>query len=131
MTIPAWQLITWKPVLTTLADFRSALARMRPLGLPGGGQRPPQGGLSGQAFWAAEHRGQPVGLAWDWAEVRQDVVALSDPMNVLSNITLVDSMGEHLDAATRLLHLNSAIHMLEWQSHVTGHGEAWLQPLAA
>ena len=40
-------------------------------------------------------------------------------------------VGEHLDAATRLLHLNSAIHMLEWQSHVTGHGEAWLQPLAA
>ncbi len=131
MTIPAWQLITWKPVLTTLTDFRRALIHLRPLGQAGGAERPALGGRQGQALWVATHRGQPLGLAWDWAEVREDVVALCDPMNVLSNVTLVDSRGDFLDAAARILHLNAAIHDLDWQAHVTGRPAAWLQRLAA
>ena len=131
MTIPAWQLITWKPVLTTLTEFRRALARMRPLGPAACAERPPQGGRQGQALWAATHQGQPLGLAWDWAEIREDVVALCDPMNVLSNVTLVDTKGEQVDGAERILHLNSAIHELDWQAHVTGRQAPWPQPLAA
>ena len=131
MTIPAWQLITWKPVLTTLTDFRRMLARMRPLGEAAGTERPVPGGRQGQALWAATHHGQPLGLAWDWAEVRDDVVALCDPMNVLSNVALLDAHGGLLGEAARILHLNSAIHQLDWQAHVTGRPAVWQHALAA
>jgi hypothetical protein len=70
-------------------------------------------------------------LAWDWAEVRKDVVALCDPMNVLSNVRLVDDEGAPLGAAERVLHLNSAIHELDWQPHVMRRQSNWAQPMAA
>jgi len=131
VTIPAWQLITWKPVLTTLPEFRRALVRMRPLGAAAGTDRPADGPRHGQALWAATHHGDPLGLAWDWAEVREDVVALCDPMNVLSNVSLVDEEGELLDDAARIVHLNSAVHELDWQAHVTGRQSECGQALAA
>ncbi len=134
MTIPAWQLITWKPVLATLAEFRRTLVRMHPLGEPA---PQPRGGdaavRQGQVLWAASHHGVPLGLAWDWAEVRRDVVALCDPMNVLSNVRLVDEEGAPLAEAVRMVHLNSAVHELDWQRHVMVQQLGWAQaqPLAA
>lgn len=138
MTIPAWQLISWKPVLTTLPEFRRAVRSMRPWGGAGaadpGAVRPHLGPRQGQAVWAADLEGLPLGLAWEWAEVREDVVALCDPMNVLSNVRLVSAEGAPLGESERMVHLNSAIHELDWQSHVT-HGmqrqRSWAQPLAA
>ncbi len=135
MTIPAWQLISWKPVLTTLPEFRRALAHMRPFAessLEGAGPGGPRDGpRQGQALWAGTHKGQPLGLAWDWAEVRKNVVALRDPMNVLSNVRLVDDEGVPLGAAERVLHLNSAIHELDWQACVMPRQTGWAQPMAA
>lgn len=123
MTIPAWQLITWKPVLATLPEFRRVLAQMRPLADPaaytGAGVGSPPGQRHGQALWAVTHRGYPLGLAWDWAEVHDDAVALCDPMNVLSNVRLVDDEGAPIPDAERIVHLNSAVHELGWQAHVT------------
>ncbi len=85
MTIPAWQLIAWKPVLATLPEFRRALAQMRPLGGPAAGDGDGSDGLragaavrQGQSLWAAAHRGEPLGLAWDWAEVRGTVTRTVD-----------------------------------------------------
>jgi len=135
VTIPAWQLISWKPVLTTLPEFRRAVAHMRPFG-EAAGEATEHGGSGcgprqGQALWAATHQGQPLGLAWDWAEVRKDVIALCDPMNVLSNVRLVDEEGALLGSAERVLHLNSAIHELEWQAHVMQRQVSWAQPMAA
>lgn len=134
MTIPAWQLISWKPVLTTLPEFRRAMTQMRPLGEAGVGGPfcgPRSGPRQGQALWAVTHQGLPLGLAWDWAEVRDDVVALCDPMNVLSNVRLVDEEGAPLGDAERMVHLNSAIHELDWQAHVVQKHAGWAQPLAA
>ncbi|MBI5718323.1 MAG: DUF4902 domain-containing protein [Burkholderiales bacterium] len=134
MTIPAWQLISWKPVLTTLPEFRRALIQMRPLGdaaADGPPSEPRLGPRQGQALWAMTLQGLPLGLAWDWAEVRDDVVALCDPMNVLSNVRLVDDEGAPLGDAERMLHLNSAIHDLDWQAHVVHRHSGWAQPMAA
>jgi hypothetical protein len=130
VTIPAWQLITWKPVLTTLPEFRRAVARMRPLG-DAAAEAARDGLRQGQALWAAEHDGYPLGLAWDWAELRADVVALRDPMNVLSNVHLVDDEGAPLDDAARIVHLNSAVHELDWQAHVRRGAPGRAQALAA
>ncbi|MBL8286640.1 MAG: hypothetical protein JNL85_01530 [Rubrivivax sp.] len=127
MTIPAWQLIAWKPVLATLPEFRRALAQMRPLGGPAAGDGDGSDGLragaavrQGQSLWAAAHRGEPLGLAWDWAEVCDSVVALSDPMKVLSNVRLLGDDGLPLGEAEHIVHLNSAVHELDWQPHAMG-----------
>lgn len=131
MTIPVWQVITWKPVRASLAEWQTALLRMRPIGaafLPHG--RAP-GKRKGQVLWGTECKGQPVGLAWDWAEVRADVVALSDPMGVLSNVLLLDEHGDCLDEGERMVHLNSAIHGLGWQGHACGRAAVHEEALAA
>lgn len=128
MTIPAWQVISWKPVLTTWPEFRGMLARMRPMDpMPRRGGRLRQG----QTLWAATHQGLPLGLAWDWAEVRDESVALSDPMNVLSNVRLVDDDGVPLAGSQRIVHLNSAVHELDWQVHVRRPRLGLVQPAAA
>lgn len=132
MTIPAWQLISWRPVPTTLYEFRRVVARMRPMGAaaaPGGEGAP--GRRQGQAVWAAVHDGLPLGLAWEWAEVREDVVALCDPMHVMSNVRLVDDAGQPLPACERIVHLNSAVHALDWQAHAVGAHAGWAQAMAA
>ncbi len=133
MTIPAWQLISWRPVLTTLPEFRRAVRCMRPWGdleIDGAGQ-PRVRPRRGQAVWAADHQGLPLGLAWEWAQVRGDVVALSDPMNVLSNVRLVSAEGTPIGESERMVHLNSAIHQLDWQAHAIQRQCGWAQPLAA
>lgn len=133
MTIPPWQLIAWSPLPMTLHEFRRVVARMRPVASEGeAGASGRAAGLverRGLALWAATRGGQPVGLAWEWAEVRDGAVALCDPMNVLSNVRLVDAAGGLLPAGERMVHLNSAVHGLDWQPRV-GPGAA-CQPLAA
>jgi hypothetical protein len=105
---------------------------MRPLGgSAAAGAAGEPGRRQGQAVWAAEHGGLPLGLAWEWAEVREDVVALCDPMNVLSNVRLVDEAGVPLPACERMVHLNSAVHALDWQPHAIGRHPAWPHALAA
>jgi hypothetical protein len=59
------------------------------------------------------------------------VPALSDPMAVLSNVRLVDDDGRPLDEGLRLVHLNSAVHELSWQSHLQAALLAGPRPGAA
>ncbi len=119
MTIPPWQLILWKPVLASLPEFRRLLGKLRPYDAAGCDRAVSGGGLrEGQTLWVASLGDDRLGLAWDWAEVREHVVALRDPMSVLSNVCLLDERGERLDEAHRIVHLNSALHELDWQRHV-------------
>jgi hypothetical protein len=131
LTIPVWQVITWAPVRATLPEWQAALARMRPMGAsaPDGALAPGQ--RHGQLLWGTECGGQPLGLAWDWAEVRADVPALSDPMGVLSNVQLLDEEGDCLNEGLRILHLNSAVHGLGWQRNACGQAAQSLERLAA
>jgi hypothetical protein len=62
--------------------------------------------------------GRQVGIAWDWAEVRASVVAVADPMQVLSNMILVDDVGAVMTRSKAVLHLNSVIHFVEWQARL-------------
>ena len=66
-------------------------------------------------MWAYELDGARAGLAWDWFELRPRVVALADPMNVLSNLEFVDAEGRPLSRGQRLVELNNIIASLPWQ----------------
>ena len=119
MTIPAWQVIAWKPVRTTVQEWVGALSNMRQLSAsitPGAGASER---AQGQVLWGTLDPDKPIGIAWDWAEMRDRVVALSDPMNVLSNVVLVDDDGACIDDNRRIVYLNSAIHEFGWQSQVS------------
>ena len=69
----------------------------------------------GQVLWGVDCEGQMVGMAWDWRELRTDVIAMADPMMVLSNLRLVDEAGIEVTESHRMICLNSAIYRLGWQ----------------
>ena len=131
MTIPVWQVITWKPVRTTVDEWVDVLGRMRQLGASVSPQAGPTGPARGQVLWGTLDSEQPIGIAWDWAEMREEVLALSDPMGVLSNVMLVDEDGASIDDSLRTVYLNTAIHEFGWQQQVKARRPQRLSPLAA
>ena len=76
----------------------------------------------GQVVWGIGGVGSDAsdvaGIAWDWREVQDDVVAICDPMAVQSNLELVDQDDEALGERLQLLCLNRVIHTLPWQDRV-------------
>lgn len=115
MAIPAWQVIAWEPVVSTLEEFDKTVTKFRHLATAVHSEDSEEKLRHGQVLWGTEVDGHMIGLAWDWSEVRSDVIAMADPMRVLSNLTLVSSDGEPVAHHERLLHLNNAIHELGWQ----------------
>lgn len=113
---PPWTLHAWPPVLWQLG--RMPPLQMRHLGThvtqPGDADRLP----TGQTMWIAEDDAGELGLAWDWVHIGRGVVAMADPMAVVSNLRLLDGGGEVLDPLTSALHFNGIVHALPWQAEV-------------
>jgi len=63
--------------------------------------------------------------------MKTNVVAMSDPMTVLSNIVFLDDKGEPVDEFKRILYLNNAIFVLPWQAQVCASQERFQEALAA
>jgi hypothetical protein len=116
MATPAWTVITWPEVFATVEQLGNALQHMQPLDTSSDGAS--GAGRQGQALWGGCINGRHVGIAWDWAEVTKSVVAMSDPMKVLTNLVLMDDQGCILDDGASVLQLNGAIHELPWQDVV-------------
>lgn len=76
------------------------------------------GPCSGQTLWAGVFRNGEAGMAWDWVHLQRGVVAMADPMCVVTNLRLLGSQGEVLTAFQAALHLNELVHNLPWQSEV-------------
>jgi hypothetical protein len=74
---------------------------------------------AGQTVWAAAtaNAGQ-AGMAWDWIQLSKGVVAMADPLSVVTNIRLVNSDGDVLPPLESLRHLNEIVHTLAWQDEV-------------
>jgi hypothetical protein len=62
--------------------------------------------------------GKQIGIAWDWAEVRRRVVVIADPMQIITNLVLLDDSGNALTYQSSLLQVHNVIHQLEWQFRV-------------
>lgn len=71
--------------------------------------------LHGQVVWGTTTRDGMIGFAWDWMEVKEFVVAIADPMLIVSNLRLVDGDGASVPESERILCMNNAIHALGWQ----------------
>ena len=120
MPIPAWQVITWSPVVATVDQFARSVRRFRHLGTSVHVDERGRGLKYGQVLWGVADDAGPMGVAWDWAEVDDHVIALADPMKVLSNLNLVNDDGSALSESHRIVRLNTAIHALRWQDQLAG-----------
>lgn len=73
---------------------------------------------AGQTMWGGTSGRGDAGVAWDWIQISGDVVALADPMSVISNLRLIGGEGEVLTALEAARYLNEIVHGLPWQSEV-------------
>jgi hypothetical protein len=72
----------------------------------------------GQTLWAWHGDEGDLGMAWDWIQLTHGVVAMADPMAVVTNLRLVGDAGEVLTAFESALHFNCIVHALPWQCEV-------------
>jgi len=72
----------------------------------------------GQTFWSAHLDDGEAGMAWDWVQIARGVVALADPMSVVTNVQLVGREGAVLTAHEAACYLNELVRALPWQSEV-------------
>ncbi|MEO5845058.1 MAG: hypothetical protein ABIQ33_09480 [Caldimonas sp.] len=73
---------------------------------------------TGQTLWGDEREEQSAGVAWDWVRLQQGVVAMSDPLGLVTNLKLLDDDGEALTEFQVALRLHHLVHALPWQSEV-------------
>jgi hypothetical protein len=78
----------------------------------------PQCPPAGQTIWAAHADDGDAGMAWDWVQIAQGVVAIADPMSVVTNLRIVSGRGEVLTSYEAALFLNELLRDLPWQSEV-------------
>ncbi len=72
----------------------------------------------GQTVWAASADVGAAGMAWDWVQITHGVVAMADPMSVVTNLRLVGVEGEVLTAQQAACFLNELVRALPWQQEV-------------
>ena len=59
-----------------------------------------------------------AGVAWDWVMLSRDVVAMADPMCVVTNLRLLGDHGEVLTSWEAARHLSRIVYGLPWQGQV-------------
>jgi hypothetical protein len=72
----------------------------------------------GQTLWAAHAARGDAGMAWDWVQISQGVVAIADPLSLETNLRLLSASGEPLCAHQSTLILNQFVRDLPWQYEV-------------
>jgi hypothetical protein len=72
----------------------------------------------GQTLWGDSSAQQSAGVAWDWVEVQNGVVAMSDPLGLITNLKLLDERGEALNHVEVAVQLHQLVHALPWQNEV-------------
>lgn len=73
---------------------------------------------AGQTMWGRTDDDGLAGVAWDWIQIADDIVAMADPMSVVTNLRIVGDAGEVLTALQSARFLNEIVHALPWQTEV-------------
>jgi hypothetical protein len=116
-TLRAWPPILWQVHAASRLRLRHCGTRVMAMGdLPGA--------VAGQTLWAgpglddAHGDATEAGMAWDWVQVADGVLAMADPMSVVTNLRLVSDSGEVLTAHAAAMYLNEMVRLLPWQHAV-------------
>ena len=113
---PAWIVCAWPRVLwqaKSAPELQFVHLGTRVLNT-GDAENP----CSGQTVWGNPSAEPAAGVAWDWVELQQGVVAMADPFGLVTNLQLTDARGRPLPSMQATLHLNEIVHTLPWQSEV-------------
>jgi hypothetical protein len=73
---------------------------------------------AGQTIWASTTGSAQVGMAWDWIHLSRGIVAMADPLSVVTNLRVVNADGDGLPMLETLRYLNEVVHTLNWQDEV-------------
>ena len=57
-------------------------------------------------------------MAWDWVQIAHGVVAMADPMSLVTNLRLVSNQGAVLTSSESARYLNEFVRLLPWQREV-------------
>lgn len=74
--------------------------------------------VCGQTLWRTDAPDGEAGVAWDWVMLSDEVVAMADPMSVVTNLRLVGERGEVLTSWEAARHLSRIVYGLPWQGEV-------------
>lgn len=113
---PAWLVYAWPCVLwqaTSAPDLH--LVHLGTCVLNSGDETSP---CAGQTLWGEAGIDRSTGVAWDWVEVHAGVVAMADPLGVVTNLRLLDADGEAMSQSRVAMHLSLLVHGLPWQTEV-------------
>jgi hypothetical protein len=114
---PAWIVYAWAPVLWQAgSDPQLHLVHLGTRVFTSGDADNP---CSGQTLWGEQSAVRAAGVAWDWVELRQGVVAMADPFGLVTNLRLLDDRGEILSQSQVAMQLHQLVHALPWQCEVT------------
>ena len=116
----------WDPFEASLLEWRRLCKRMRYLDSSRGIDFDRDRTHLGEVLWGIELKGsgaasRMLGVCWEWREVIPNVLALSNPMEVRSNVLLKDERGELVAPSKLVLHLNAAVNSFAWQGNLTMH----------
>ncbi len=115
-TAPAWIVCAWPPV--TCPVVHTPELHFVHLGTRVLNPGDTDGPTTGQTLWGGPSAKGAAGVAWDWVEIQDGVVAMADPFGLVTNLQLVSAQGEMLTGFEATLRLNELVHALPWQTEV-------------
>ena len=113
---PPWTVRAWPPLLWQVDKLQPLLLRHLGTRVTNPGDQVSR--TSGQTIWAASAADGQAGMAWDWIQLSVGVVAMADPLSVVTNLRLVNPDGDALSPLESLRCLNEVVHTLAWQDEV-------------
>ena len=113
---PPWTVRAWPTLLWQVENLEPLQLRHLDTRVTNPGDQVSR--TAGQTVWAVAANSGQAGMAWDWIQLSRGVVAMADPLSVITNLRLVDSDGAVLSPIVSLRHLNEIVHTLPWQDEV-------------
>lgn len=108
----------WRPIAARLAEWNRAVPCFEHLSTVHSPDVDDDGCRHGHVIWGHLLGASPMAMCWEWAEVRLGVVAIFNPMNVLSNVRLMSEDGRPFSYGQTVLVFNAVVHDIDWQSGV-------------
>ena len=75
-------------------------------------------GVGGTTRWERSYADASAWVEWDWVEIGEGTVVQADPLNVRSNVLLLDERGRPLLSSRRRATLATLVYLLPWQGPV-------------
>lgn len=118
MLTPVWTLISWPKVWFPLEQHRNIATQIQHLSTSVNADKNDDGCVCGQVLFGLQSATEMFGVAWDWVAIGGRILAISDPMAIVSNVYFVGDNGVMLQESARLVQLNNVINHLPWQRPV-------------